>query len=130
MYFRVFLTLCSGFVHFQLDFMVSGHSSPLSVLFEVKSMAKPPAAVILTSHALCIMMGVAPNKVKAPDGKGKVDDWWDPAKKNLSRRALGLALKKQILFSDTFVGTGALTFWLYQVGCTISDVQFRFYQYI
>jgi dynein heavy chain len=52
-------------------------------IVEVKSMAKPPAAVILTSHALCIMMGVAPNKVKAPDGKGKVDDWWDPAKKTL-----------------------------------------------
>merc|ERR1719214_414891 len=46
-------------------------------------MKTPPAGVILTSEALCLMFGVKPNKVKAPDGKGKVDDFWEPAKKVL-----------------------------------------------
>ena len=35
-YLTVFLTLCSGFVQFQVDLWLSGHSSPLSFdLFEV-----------------------------------------------------------------------------------------------
>jgi dynein heavy chain len=54
---------------------------------EVKAMKTPPSAVILTSHALCYMFGVSAVKVKAPDGKGKVDDYWEPSKK--------------ILYSDT-----------------------------
>jgi dynein heavy chain len=50
---------------------------------EVNSMKNPPNAVILTSHALCIMFDIPPQKVKAPDGKGKVDDYWGVAKKKL-----------------------------------------------
>eukprot|EP00392_Amoebophrya_sp_AT5.2_P012743 g12850.t1 len=50
---------------------------------EVKAMKTPPAGVILTSQALCYMFGVKPVKVAAPDGKGKVDDFWEPAKKEL-----------------------------------------------
>jgi dynein heavy chain len=50
---------------------------------EVKAMGKPPAGVILTCQGMCIMFGVKPAKVAAPDGKGKVDDFWEPAKKEL-----------------------------------------------
>merc|ERR1719305_2042411 len=54
-----------------------------SDITEVNSMKTPPGAVILTSHALCIMFDIKPQKVKAPDGKGKVDDYWGVAKKSL-----------------------------------------------
>ncbi len=40
-------------------------------IVEVKAMKTPPAGVILTSHALCIMMGVEAVKVKDPAGKGR-----------------------------------------------------------
>merc|ERR1719421_1749992 len=50
---------------------------------EVKAMKTPPAGVVLTAQALCIMFGVRPVKVAAPDGKGKVDDYWEPAKKEV-----------------------------------------------
>jgi dynein heavy chain len=50
---------------------------------EVKGMKTPPAGVILTAQALCIMFEVKPTKVAAPDGKGKVDDYWESAKKDL-----------------------------------------------
>merc|ERR1719174_1767629 len=43
---------------------------------EVKSMKSPPAGVKLTMEAVCIMKEVAPDKVPAPDGRGKVDDFW------------------------------------------------------
>lgn len=39
-----------------------------SHIVEVKSMAKPPPGVILTMEAVCIMMGVQPNKV-GPAGR-------------------------------------------------------------
>ena len=51
---------------------------------EVKSMKNPPAGVKLTMEAVCVMKEVAPVKVAAPDGRGKVDDYWDPAKKILN----------------------------------------------
>ncbi|GBG29641.1 Dynein heavy chain 7, axonemal [Hondaea fermentalgiana] len=50
---------------------------------EVKSLKTPPAGVKLTLEAVCIMMGVKPRKVPNPNGKGKVDDYWEPAKKEL-----------------------------------------------
>lgn len=47
-------------------------------------MKKPPAAVKLVMEAVCIMMGVKPDKVKNPDGgTKKIDDYWGPAQKNL-----------------------------------------------
>lgn len=47
-------------------------------------MKKPPAAVKLVMEAVCIMMGVKPDKVKDPNGgTKKVDDYWGPAQKNL-----------------------------------------------
>lgn len=50
---------------------------------EVKSLKTPPAGVKLTMEAVCIMMGVKPAKIPNPSGKGKVDDYWEPAKKEL-----------------------------------------------
>lgn len=51
---------------------------------QVKAMKKPPAAVKLVMEAVCIMMGVKPDKVKDPNGgTKKVDDYWGPAQKNL-----------------------------------------------
>merc|ERR1719326_2318911 len=54
-----------------------------SDITEVNSMKNPPGAVILTSEALCYMFAITPQKVKAPDGKGKVNDFWGAAKKQL-----------------------------------------------
>ena len=47
---------------------------------EVKGMKVPPAGVVLTMEAVCIMKEIKPEKVPAPDGKGKVDSFWGPAK--------------------------------------------------
>eukprot|EP00753_Platysulcus_tardus_P001929 PLAT11596.21.p1 GENE.PLAT11596.21~~PLAT11596.21.p1 ORF type:complete len:1541 (+),score=910.45 PLAT11596.21:361-4623(+) len=54
-----------------------------SSIVEVKSMKKPPRGVRLVMAAVAIMMGVAPVKVIAADGRTKVDDYWEPAKKKL-----------------------------------------------
>jgi dynein heavy chain len=54
-----------------------------SDLVEVKAMKTPPNGVLLVAEALCIMFNVKPAKVKAPDGRGKVDDFWEPSKKQL-----------------------------------------------
>eukprot|EP00965_Chrysotila_dentata_P163763 5406625-Pleurochrysis_carterae.AAC.2 len=35
-------------------------------------------------EAVCIMKEVAPVKVPAPDGRSKIDDFWDPAKKMMA----------------------------------------------
>merc|ERR1711871_1653835 len=51
-------------------------------IVEVKSMKSPPAGVLITMEAVCIMMGVKP--VKSRDERGKVQwDYWEPAKKDL-----------------------------------------------
>merc|ERR1719453_2858922 len=47
-------------------------------------MKSPPAGVKLMMEAVCIMKGIPPAKVPAPDGKGKVDDFWEPAKKMMN----------------------------------------------
>lgn len=52
-------------------------------IVEVKAMGKPPGGVVLVSKALCWCFGVKPKKVPAPDGRSKMDDYWDPAKKEL-----------------------------------------------
>ena len=51
---------------------------------EVKNMKSPPGGVKLTMEAVCIMKEIPPAKVPAPDGKGKVDDFWEPAKKMMN----------------------------------------------
>lgn len=54
-----------------------------SDIVEVKAMGKPPDGVILVSKALCFAFNVAPKKVTGPDGRTKVDDFWEPAKKSI-----------------------------------------------
>ncbi|KAG7268093.1 LOW QUALITY PROTEIN: hypothetical protein CRUP_011869 [Coryphaenoides rupestris] len=51
----------------------------------VKSMKSPPPAVKLVMEAICILMGIKPDRVPDPSGIGKkVADFWGPAKKLLS----------------------------------------------
>merc|ERR1719271_969480 len=45
-------------------------------------MEKPPDAVNMTMSALCVLLDVKPVKVTTEDGK-KVDDYWEPAKKDV-----------------------------------------------
>eukprot|EP00928_Gymnodinium_smaydae_P068047 TRINITY_DN5109_c0_g5_i1.p1 TRINITY_DN5109_c0_g5~~TRINITY_DN5109_c0_g5_i1.p1 ORF type:complete len:4182 (+),score=1201.92 TRINITY_DN5109_c0_g5_i1:1381-13926(+) len=52
-------------------------------IVEVKAMGKPPDGVVLVSKALCWCFNVAPKKVTGPDGRTKVDDFWEPAKKQI-----------------------------------------------
>ncbi|CAM9802349.1 unnamed protein product, partial [Ectocarpus fasciculatus] len=56
---------------------------------EVKSLKTPPKGVKLTMEVCCIMFDVKPNKVKDPDSGKKVDDFWEPAKKQLLADAKG-----------------------------------------
>lgn len=50
-------------------------------------MKSPPAGVKLTMETVCMMKNVKPIKVASPDGKGKVDDYWEPAKKMMNDTA-------------------------------------------
>merc|ERR1719326_142129 len=52
-------------------------------LTEVKMMKTPSAGVLMVATGMCHMFGVKAVKVAAPDGKGKVDDYWEPCKKEL-----------------------------------------------
>jgi dynein heavy chain len=55
-----------------------------SDITEVKAMKTPPGGVVMTMHAICIMMKVKPDKVKDPEGGNKkIDDFWGPSKKHL-----------------------------------------------
>ena len=55
-----------------------------SDITEVKAMKTPPGGVVMTMHAICIMMGVKPDKIKDPEGGNKkIDDYWGPSKKDL-----------------------------------------------
>ena len=55
-----------------------------SDITEVKAMKTPPSGVVLTMHAVCIMMGVSGEKIKDPnDPSKKIMDFWGPAKKHL-----------------------------------------------
>eukprot|EP00927_Polykrikos_kofoidii_P046388 TRINITY_DN40623_c0_g4_i1.p1 TRINITY_DN40623_c0_g4~~TRINITY_DN40623_c0_g4_i1.p1 ORF type:complete len:2568 (-),score=563.58 TRINITY_DN40623_c0_g4_i1:159-7829(-) len=50
-------------------------------IVEVKAMKTPPDGVVLVSKALCWCFDVKPKKVNAPDGRSKMDDYWEPSKK-------------------------------------------------
>merc|ERR1712039_480533 len=52
-------------------------------IVEVKNMKTPPEGVINVSKALCWCFDVKPKKVTAADGRTKIDDYWEPAKKSL-----------------------------------------------
>uniref|UniRef100_A0A7S2LWX2 Uncharacterized protein n=1 Tax=Zooxanthella nutricula TaxID=1333877 RepID=A0A7S2LWX2_9DINO len=50
---------------------------------EIKAMGNPPGPVKLVLHAVCIMKGIKPARVKDDTGK-MVEDWWGPSKKMVS----------------------------------------------
>ena len=50
---------------------------------EMKVLKKPPPAVKTTLKAVCIMMQVAPERIKNPDGPGKIQSYWKPGQKEL-----------------------------------------------
>ena len=54
-------------------------------LVVVKSMQKPPTGVRIVMETVCIVLGVAPTKVKGPDGRMNVNDYWISAQKHLLR---------------------------------------------
>ncbi|XP_052128831.1 dynein axonemal heavy chain 1-like [Frankliniella occidentalis] len=45
---------------------------------EVRALKKPPAGVVLVIEAICIAMGVAPNRVPGEKIGEKVNDFWTP----------------------------------------------------
>jgi len=49
----------------------------------VKGMKTPSDGVKLVMEAVCIMLGVKPKRIPNPNGKGKINDYWDAAKSNL-----------------------------------------------
>lgn len=50
----------------------------------VKSMKNPPYLVRLVLEAVCVLRGVKPERIPAPDGSGKkIEDYWGPSKKML-----------------------------------------------
>lgn len=50
---------------------------------EIRGFKKPPDGAILVMKTMCIMFGVAPEKVKSANVKEVVWDYWEPAKKKL-----------------------------------------------
>jgi dynein heavy chain, axonemal len=50
---------------------------------EIKGFKVPPPGAVLVIKTLCIMFSVSGEKVKAPNGKDTVLDFWEPAKKKL-----------------------------------------------
>ena len=55
-----------------------------SDLVEVKAMKTPPGGVKVTAEAVCLMMGVKPEKIKDPDNPNKkMWSYWEPSKKAL-----------------------------------------------
>uniref|UniRef100_A0A2C9JUK5 Dynein axonemal heavy chain 7 n=1 Tax=Biomphalaria glabrata TaxID=6526 RepID=A0A2C9JUK5_BIOGL len=50
----------------------------------VKTMKSPPFLIKLVLEAVCVLRGIKPDRINAPDGSGKkIDDFWGPSKKML-----------------------------------------------
>ncbi|XXQ30104.1 AAA+ ATPase domain-containing protein [Plasmodiophora brassicae] len=59
-----------------------------SDLDEVKAMKKPPAGVLITVQATCILFNIPPIKKNDPDNVGKkINDYWEPASTKLFKDA-------------------------------------------
>jgi len=54
-----------------------------SDIVEVKNLKTPPEGVVSVSKAMCWCFDVKPKKVTASDGRTKLDDYWEPAKKSV-----------------------------------------------
>ena len=68
---------------------------------EVKALGRPPAGVILTMEACCIMFEVDPEKIPDPDTPGKkINDYFSSAKKHLLNDAKGLLNNMQTYDKD------------------------------
>eukprot|EP00929_Paragymnodinium_shiwhaense_P038466 TRINITY_DN20312_c0_g5_i1.p1 TRINITY_DN20312_c0_g5~~TRINITY_DN20312_c0_g5_i1.p1 ORF type:complete len:4379 (-),score=957.45 TRINITY_DN20312_c0_g5_i1:503-13639(-) len=67
-------------LHASVDALKSLKKSELK---EVKEMKNPPMGVILASKAVCLMLSIKAKKVKGPDGRTPVDDYWEPSKKKV-----------------------------------------------
>jgi len=52
-------------------------------IVEVKNMKTPPEGVVTVSKALCWCFDVKPKRVTGPDGRTKVDEYWDVSKKSV-----------------------------------------------
>ena len=53
----------------------------------VKSMLNPPAGVRLVMSAVCIMLGIAPDRVKDLERPGKkIDDFWESSQKEVTHQ--------------------------------------------
>lgn len=52
-------------------------------IVEVKNLKTPPDGVVVVSKAMCWCFDVKPKKVTAADGRTKIDDYWEPAKKSV-----------------------------------------------
>ena len=73
---------CDGVAECQADLaeaipLLAGAIKALNTLkssdiTEVKAMKTPPGGVVLTMHAICVMMKVKPDKIKDPEGVGGV----------------------------------------------------------
>jgi dynein heavy chain len=50
---------------------------------EVRGFTKPPDGAKAVMKTLCILFGVAPEKVKSQNVKEVIWDYWEPAKKKL-----------------------------------------------
>ena len=50
---------------------------------EIRGFKKPPDGAVLVMRTMCIMFGVAGDKVKGANVKEVVYDYWEPAKKKL-----------------------------------------------
>ena len=58
-------------------------------------MLNPPAGVRLVMSAVCIMLGIAPDRVKDLERPGKkIDDYWGPARRLLGDYGFLDTLKK------------------------------------
>ena len=62
-------------------------------IIEIKSFKTVSGGVLLVIKTLCIMFDIKPVKVKSPDGKSTILDYWEPAKKSL----LGPDLQKRCI---------------------------------
>lgn len=50
----------------------------------VKTMKSPPYLIKLVLEAVCVLRGIKPERINAPDGSGKkIEDYWGPSKKML-----------------------------------------------
>ena len=72
--------VCTYPLHLDLELVLTSWQD----ITMVKSMKSPPYLVRLVLEAVCVLRGVKPERIPAPDGSGKkIEDYWGPSKKML-----------------------------------------------